>query len=370
MELDVTVTKVLSINPHPNADKLELAMVFGYPCVVQIGKLSVGDLVYYIPPDAVLPDAFITRHNLEFVRKDGRTKSIKLRGYLSQGIILPIDENVDIEVDWKNIKEGDNIAEQLGITKYEPKDTRKNVSTSERSSGKKTKRARNNSKFIKYTSINNIKRYMDVFDDDDEVIVTEKIHGTNFRFGWLTPDKLTFWQRVTQWWTKETLYDFCIGSHNVQLSLSHRDPSYYDINIYAKIAKKYKDSIPKGYIFFGEIYGEGIQDLTYAVGPEHKVRIFDIYDPVEKKYLDNTKTILMSLDSKLLTVPPVDAGKWKDVKDMALDPKGASTLDPNTLLEGYVIKTTEEETSPICGRKILKSINEEYLLRKQGTEFK
>jgi RNA ligase (TIGR02306 family) len=54
-ELKVEVVKIQEIQEHPNADRMELAFIYGYQVCVQKGIYKEGDLAVYIPVDAVLP---------------------------------------------------------------------------------------------------------------------------------------------------------------------------------------------------------------------------------------------------------------------------------------------------------------------------
>ena len=58
-QFEVPVVRVDRIEEHPGADALEIAVVRGYRCVVKIGAHRPGDLVAYIPEDAIVPEALI-----------------------------------------------------------------------------------------------------------------------------------------------------------------------------------------------------------------------------------------------------------------------------------------------------------------------
>ena len=53
--LIVEVSRIERVLPHANADALELAHIKGWQCVVPKGRYTAGDLVTYVPVDAVLP---------------------------------------------------------------------------------------------------------------------------------------------------------------------------------------------------------------------------------------------------------------------------------------------------------------------------
>lgn len=101
-----------SIIPIENADNLELATVLGWQCVIKKDEFNVGDKIIYCEIDSVLPD----RPEYEFLRsRNFRIRTIKLRGVLSQGLILPIESSLGTP----NIYNvGDDVTEDLGITKY------------------------------------------------------------------------------------------------------------------------------------------------------------------------------------------------------------------------------------------------------------
>ena len=71
------------------------------------------------------------------------------------------------------------VTQTLGVTKYEPPAPPQNMQ------GVAVKPKKTNPYFEKYTDIDNIKRHPDVFSEDIYVVATEKIHGTNFRAGYV-----------------------------------------------------------------------------------------------------------------------------------------------------------------------------------------
>lgn len=89
-QLDYIITEVTDIKPHPNADRLEIAIVEGWNCITAKGVLLPGDRVLYIAPDAQIIDpsqpwcdSFRT-----YLSGSGRVKTVKLRGEFSEGLII------------------------------------------------------------------------------------------------------------------------------------------------------------------------------------------------------------------------------------------------------------------------------------------
>lgn len=123
-----SVRVISNIQPIPNADKLELVTVDGWNVVVakDVGH-KVGDLVIYCEIDSFLP----IREEFEFLRKSSykkmgdvegfRLRTVKLRGQVSSGLILPISVLNPPNTNFYVIPfEGLDVTEMLDIVKYEP----------------------------------------------------------------------------------------------------------------------------------------------------------------------------------------------------------------------------------------------------------
>lgn len=121
-----SVRRVKAIRAIPDADMIEVVTVDGWDVVSQkaVGH-KVGDLVCYFEIDSFLP----VREEFEFLRKgcyrsieglgEGfRLRTIKLRGQVSQGLIIPLRE-LDIE-NKDSLKEYDDLTEVLGVIKFDP----------------------------------------------------------------------------------------------------------------------------------------------------------------------------------------------------------------------------------------------------------
>ena len=133
-----TIRKVDDIQPILDADRIEEVTIGGWKVVSQKGLYNVGDLVIYCEVDSFIPNTiapFLTQEghfpkNYNGVEGE-RLKSKKLRGVISQGLLLPLDilgenEPYDICDDDGEIistvtcwKEGDNVTDLLGIQKWE-----------------------------------------------------------------------------------------------------------------------------------------------------------------------------------------------------------------------------------------------------------
>jgi tRNA-binding EMAP/Myf-like protein len=194
----VEVIRIKEVKPHTNADKLEIVPIEGYQAVVGKGQYKVGDLAYYIPPDSVVP----VRPEFEFLWKgplEGevpvkrrRITAKRLRGEWSEGLLMPAPDG---------FVEGKDVAEALGITHYDaPEDEEPTKSTGIRRRKIPTtwrgwvnfikmwirgERREGGPVGLPTYDVEAMKKYMNVFQEGEQVIVTEKIHGSNARYSYV-----------------------------------------------------------------------------------------------------------------------------------------------------------------------------------------
>lgn len=125
-----------ALNPIEGADKIEVAQVLGWQCVVKKGEFKVGDKVIYVEVDSVMPE----KPEFEFLRdRKFRVRTIKLRGQISQGLILPLsvlDNYLEVPAGIEKIKKaltsGDDVTDYLKITKYLSPSERDEITQQER----------------------------------------------------------------------------------------------------------------------------------------------------------------------------------------------------------------------------------------------
>jgi RNA ligase (TIGR02306 family) len=92
----VTVRQVGAIRPIAGADAIECATVEGWQVVVKKAEFAPGDACVYFEIDAFLPLGderyiFLAKNRIVWNDKEGvRLRTIKLRGQVSQGLILPL----------------------------------------------------------------------------------------------------------------------------------------------------------------------------------------------------------------------------------------------------------------------------------------
>ena len=129
-----SIRPIREIKSIPGADAICAYRVDSWWVVDSIGKYAVGEMVVYCEPDSWIPHElapFLSKGQ-EPREYDGikgeRLRTVKLRGQVSQGLILPITHELQVEFSHtfqnfegaRSLDEGDEVTEMLGIVKYEP----------------------------------------------------------------------------------------------------------------------------------------------------------------------------------------------------------------------------------------------------------
>jgi RNA ligase (TIGR02306 family) len=335
MNFKCEVVRLGKIGKHPNADSLSITEVFGTPCIFRTGDFAEGDLVGYIPLDAMVPT---TDPRFAFLDKKcngqpARLKAVKLRGIYSEGILIKA------EPDWS---EGQDITPLLGITKY--------VEFEPSEPGVQTPAPKTVCQ-VPYYDVESWRKYKHLLTPGADVFITEKIHGANSRF-------------VT---TEDGV--FHAGSHGTWKRFNPDAQSdWWKIAIQYDLQEKLKPY--PGLVLYGEIYGK-VQDLRYGATNENPLmfRAFDVYDSNHGKWFDPEDFLMLMVKLQIPVVPILYAGPYTPEKVLELA-AGQSTLDSGTIREGVVVKPALGRWNHACGRVILKMISEAYHLRKNGTERK
>lgn len=354
------VSTIKEIKPIEGADKIELAVIGGWNCVIQKNAYKVGDLVVVATTDAVIPVDLSDRMEVtSYLRKGQRVRTVKLRGVYSECLIIPTKFIPGIgEIYY----DGTDMMELMGISKWEPP-----VQMRQLSSGKKV-RYQDNPNFHVYYKFPNLKNAPDMFTEKDLVEITRKIHGTNARFGIVKKSKISLWDKIVKFLgNKWVEYEFVVGSHNVEKGSDSQ--GFYDTNVWYEIAEKYNikekmwdiakfrgaEDIGTGMTLYGEIYGAGIQK-GYDYGLED-IRLVGFDVSINGQYVDTAKAAyIITAHFRVPYVPILWTGMWsKEIQDsFVLNNFIEGTKVPH---EGVVVKDVSGDR-----RKIAKVINPDYLI--------
>ena len=223
--------------------------------------------------------------------------------------------------------------------------------------------------------VENWKSYPDVLKEGEEVIFTEKLHGTCTVLAILPYDRAhpeAFGERKNILICSKGL-----GSEGLAFKNNEKNIN----NLYVRSTRKLVERIdelqrnddqgpPEPLFLLGETFGPKVQDLTY--GTEIGLRIFAAaqgwrYENHRYFSWDELAGELQECFGYDL-VPVLYRGPFS-VRDMQEHTNGKTTMGANHIREGIVMGNAVERIDRSIGRVCLKSVSAEYLVRKNGTEY-
>ena len=371
-----SIRKVLEIKPIEGADAIELAVVDGWQTVIKKGEFQVGDLCVYFEIDSFLP----IREEFEFLRSSSfkkmgnqegfRLKTIRLRGELSQGLIVPMkslekfmthdkwvelygDEELEYVVpyeDWLELKEGDDVTAILGVQKYEapiPTELRGKVRGNFPSYLKKTDEERIQNLF------NKVKDVM----EDEEFEVSLKLDGTSCTF--YVVDPLRFNTKLEE--PASVYFGHC--SRNLDTRETQNTPwtLAYESGIRAKMLEFFERT-GRCIAIQGELMGPSIQGNREKLA-KPEFFLFNIWDIDQQRYLTPIERAEIVAELQVKTVPIVHTNfkvfkEFTDIKSLLLFAEGPSIH--NAIREGLVFKSNALYKGELFS---FKAISNKFLLK-------
>ncbi|TQJ47970.1 RNA ligase (ATP) [Streptomyces sp. NBC_00080] len=346
--------EVLTVHEHPNADALELAQVGLYRAVVAKGAYRTGEAALYIPEQSVLPTGLVEELGLTG-RLAGsgsdRVKAVRLRGELSQGIVCRPEALADVDLALA-AAEGTDFAERLGIVKWVPPIPPTMSGDVEAAPD-----------LLSWVDIENIQRYPGIFEPGEPVILTEKLHGSACLLTYVADDERVY------------VSSKGFGSKSLALTEDPRNLYWRAVRGHGvpEAAARLADRLGARRIgVFAEVYGAGVQDLSYGADGRRDTlgyAVFDVSAEIDGvvRWLDAAEL----LDGELPLVPRLFEGPYDSERVLEIA-TGRETVSGRGLhlREGVVIRPAVERYSPVTGgRAIAKAVSGAYLTRKGGTEY-
>ena len=406
------LVKIEAITPM-NADRLECAHIGGWHCVVGKGEFKVGDPAVYFEIDSQLPDVE-PFSSMEFLKsKHFKIKSQKIRGEISQGLLMPLSAWVDTEdriptwvaevnvaistlgLDTYLISENRFLTKTLDITYASPEDNRRKSNGPD----KYKKMSQRHPKIFKLRPVRWLMRHkwgrklMFLFfgrkRDKKNGWPVGKFSGVSKtdqerceNMTWVLNDKTPFVRTQKCDGSSGTYilekkpfgrYEFYVCSRNVRMLKEDQECFYGSDNYYWEAAKKYDiqnkmkrylatDPELKWVCWQGELCAPGIQKNPHGLTETHlylfhwtdnKNGRLDIRLAAEAWQHYNMEVVPIDEDEYIL---PDDFEEFKKSADGYYD---ASVCEGKNkqLREGYVYYKTSDPTFSF------KNVSREYLLK-------
>ena len=357
-----TIRTIASIQPIPEADKIEMAVVDGWQCVVEKGKYREGEAIIYCEVDSFIPSSIAShltpaghypkKYTLESGEEiEGEVlRTRKFKGQISQGLVLPLYEHPAAMTIHHSTHplgvEGVfplDVSEALGIVKYEPP-----VSAQLQGQVK-----------------GNFPSCVPKTDEERVQNLVHKLEGWR-HLQWEVSEKLegsSMTAFLGDW--LDSSFELC--SHKWSLKETEGN-TFWSVARKQQLEEKMRNGSLNNIAIQGELIGESIQKNIYGlVG--HDFRVYKMYDSKKGTYLSPQERAEMLEELGLKGVPVLDpcfsfghieGGKEAILAYLLQYAEGKSVLNPKQEREGVVLKCLTDSSLSF------KIISNKYLMKQKG----
>lgn len=355
-----SIRQISAIRPIEGADRIVVAQVDGWECVIKKGEFNEGDYIVYVEVDSVMPEC----PEFEFLRERSfRVRTIKLRGQLSQGLVLPMSILPE-----GSYALGTDVTDILGVKKYDP-EAQQEMALLQRQAKPaknafvrfmmrfrwyrklfmKSKRKGGFPDWISKTDETRIQNLTTLFEVErskgTKFSVTEKMDGQSATY---------YLRRISK-----HKYEFGVCSRNIYLGTPDNSSYWtvarkYDIeNVLKKLIGDH-DTI----VMQGEICGNGIQGNKYKIS-NYELFVFNLIYPERKCTTAEIAEFCNPFGIK--TVPILEEEKVlpTTIAELIEYSKGNSIVRKEQKREGIVMRNTQSNIS-------FKVINPDFLLAEKS----
>lgn len=370
-----SVERIQEVKDIEGADLIQAYRVLGWWVVGKRGDFKVGDMVVYLSIDSWVPNElapFLSKNATprEYNGIKGeRLRTVKLRGQISQGLLLkqssiPLSvwasENSETgevyyfeDMEWND---GDDLTDELKIQKWE-------APISAQLQGK----AKGNfpTDILRKTDQERIQNIFGKIQQRDGLFLTEKYwdeetQEVKERDTVLPEDfqKPTYEVSLKLDGSSMTIFRWGevlrVCSRNLELQIDEENKE----NAFVKMALEIKDKIPNGFAFQGELMGASIQGNREGF-KEHRFFVFDVFDIEKQEYLRPAERRIMCIEAGLEHVP-VLGEDWNAPESVVqgLELAEGPSIN-NKIREGLVWKCNEDPSFSF------KTISNRFLLKEE-----
>lgn len=277
---EATVVRLTNIRPHSNADRLQLATAQGNQVIVGLDDKE-GDLGLYFIAGTQLSEEFCKVNDL--VRRkneDGsvgggmfdenrRVRAQKFRGEVSDGFWIPLKSIEYLKV---KLNEGDSFTSLLSTTdfsdhpicnKYIPKN---GVVRSGGGTGKPKEKVKGSLMFKEHFDTPHFSKNLGKIPENATLIITEKLHGTSQRVGYVLVDRpLKFYEKVAIWFVRlfekkdytytRRVWTYLNGTRRVVLGDPKKGDDFHGKGLRELAAAPFIFNLRKGETVYFEVVG-------------------------------------------------------------------------------------------------------------------
>lgn len=332
MSYTATIIKLTNIRKHPNADRLQIAEGLGFSVIVDLDARE--DMLWALfPSDGCLSREMCLNNNLYrkhpetgmemsgYFEENGRVKSLRLRGAKSDAFVTPVSNLLWTGVKESELVEGYEFTELNGkkiCEKYYTPATKRAMAQNQ--GGKKTLKVKDYCPdFAEHFSTTKLRHTVyNLVGRQSTLIITEKLHGTSGRTGYVRWTKKNLWQKVlSKIGLYKDGYKVVTGTRKVVLD---PDKMGFENGFYAgtTFRKKIHDwiasvNLEKGEVIYYEIVGY-TDNLTPIMG-EHSLKGLKDAGVPKSEYLQYKNSLVYSYGCERDYTEPFKVYVYRIVKN-------------------------------------------------------
>jgi RNA ligase (TIGR02306 family) len=302
-----SVVEIKELFPIEGADAICRAVINGNNVVVP-KTTEVGSKMLYFCSGTKLSADYCKNNNLYdkeennldtskrgFISsRQSRVKAIKLRGVISDGMLIPLDSLYTFAKGAALLQVGDEFTDIDGVSiceKYIVPIKEYNQGGQKTQKANKLKDLLLDSQFRFHHETEHFVKHQNKFTQETEIIITRKLHGSSLILAnVLLNKKLSLKEKIFKFFgvntpTEEYGIIWSSGKPRGKLpkgieSETNKwetpNPSYYTSDIWAKAYKEIGHTIEKGISLYAEIVGKGIQGDLFTYNQEYGIHVYRI----------------------------------------------------------------------------------------------
>ena len=302
-----SVVEIKNLFPIEGADNLLRTVINGNSVVVP-KTTEIGSVMLYFVSGTKLSMDYCHYNNLYdkeennldnskrgFISsKQSRIKCIRLRGVISDGMLMLLDSLYFLDTDFPKLKVGDEFTDIDGVNVCEKYVVAVRESTQGGAKTQKTNKLKDlllESQFRFHHETEHFVKHQDKFNQETEIIITRKFHGSSLILSNVLINKqLSLKEKVFNFFGAEISkeeYGFIFSSGKPKSRLPKgiesktnkwetSNPSYYTSDIWARAYKEIRDKVEKGISVYAEIVGKGIQGDLFTYNQDYGIHIYRI----------------------------------------------------------------------------------------------